>query len=198
MIPIVYTLPTVYIQGVSENEIGLREGRAQFGELVSRAEYAGTITYITRHGRRVAAIVPLNVIKESAMTITVTDLANETGATVEDVLALADQLTTLDSSEAVVASEVDGDVTLTAEAASAIREQLGKVVTYARTREGDDLDGWGDDVITMTQRGNEVSETSHVDGIDGKDTSGFSDEYEAAEHIRTRCIDLEADGYARA
>lgn len=69
--PIVYTMPTVYVRGVSENEIGLREGRAQFGELVSRAEYAGTITYITRHGRPVAAIVPVNrVAKEPIMTPT--------------------------------------------------------------------------------------------------------------------------------
>jgi len=50
--------------GVSENEIGLREARAKIGELVNRAEYHGTTTYITRHGRRVAAIVP---VKEPAM-----------------------------------------------------------------------------------------------------------------------------------
>lgn len=53
--------------GVSENEIGLREGRARIGELVNRAQYAGETTYITRHGRRVAAIVPINRIKETTM-----------------------------------------------------------------------------------------------------------------------------------
>lgn len=46
---------------MSENEIGLREGRAKFGDLVNRAEYRGETTYITRHGRRVAAIVPINL-----------------------------------------------------------------------------------------------------------------------------------------
>jgi prevent-host-death family protein len=55
---------------VSENEIGLREGRAKFGDLVNRAEYAGEVTYITRHGRRVAAIAPINLIpQERSMSI---------------------------------------------------------------------------------------------------------------------------------
>ncbi|MGW4412630.1 type II toxin-antitoxin system prevent-host-death family antitoxin [Nonomuraea sp. NPDC004702] len=56
---------------MSEKEIGLREGRAKFGDLVNRAEYAGQITYITRHGRRVAAIVPIHLVpQEQAMTVT--------------------------------------------------------------------------------------------------------------------------------
>lgn len=59
------------------NEIGLREGRAKFGDLVNRAEYAGEITYITRHGRRVAAIVPINFIaQELAMTVSQSVPAN--------------------------------------------------------------------------------------------------------------------------
>ncbi|GAA4221584.1 antitoxin (DNA-binding transcriptional repressor) of toxin-antitoxin stability system [Streptosporangium album] len=71
------------------------------------------------------------------------------------------------------------------------------VTTYTRSRD-EDPDGWGDDVITMIQRDNEVSEQAHVDGIDSTDTSGFSGDDEAAEHIRSRGIDLEADGYTRA
>lgn len=41
----------------------MREARASFGDLIGRAEYGGQITYITRHGRRVAAIVPLDRIR---------------------------------------------------------------------------------------------------------------------------------------
>lgn len=61
-----YTVTTVHIdrhtEAMSEHEISMREGRAAFGDLVSRAEYSGEITYVTRHGRRVAAIVPLDRI----------------------------------------------------------------------------------------------------------------------------------------
>ena len=110
---------------VSENEIGLREARAQIGEIANRAHLTGQVTYLMRNGRRIAAVVPVNrVAKESTMTITVTDLAQELNVSRDDVLALADQLTTLDSSEDVVDSEDRYEVTLTAEAAAVIRDQL--------------------------------------------------------------------------
>lgn len=110
---------------VSENEIGLREARTQLGEIANRAHLTGQVTYLMRNGRRIAAVVPINrVAPEATMTITVTDLAAELGTTRDDVLALADQLTTLDSSENVVDSEDRFEVTLTAEAADVIRDQL--------------------------------------------------------------------------
>ncbi|MCW2765687.1 MAG: hypothetical protein JWO11_1646 [Nocardioides sp.] len=175
----------------------LLQARQNYFEIVEAAETKGRTTILSRNGRRVAAIVPIDLApQETAMSINITDLANETGATFEDVLALADQLTTLDGSEAVVTPGAGNYITLTAEAAQTIREQLGKVTTYTRTRE-DDTDGWGDDVITITERGNQVSETFHVEGVDGAYTSGFSSEDEAAEHIRARGINLEADGYTR-
>jgi prevent-host-death family protein len=67
---------------VSENEIGLREGRAKFGDLVNRAEYAGEITYITRHGRRVAAIVPINRIAKEPIVRTVSSTIDRVDPTV--------------------------------------------------------------------------------------------------------------------
>lgn len=55
---------------MSEHEIGLREARTQIGKLVNAAEYAGQVTYITNHGRRVAAIVPIHhAPRESTMRI---------------------------------------------------------------------------------------------------------------------------------
>jgi len=40
-----------------EHEIAVSEARAKLAELVDDAE-SGTVTYLTRHGNRVAAIVP--------------------------------------------------------------------------------------------------------------------------------------------
>ncbi|MFI7448056.1 type II toxin-antitoxin system Phd/YefM family antitoxin [Nonomuraea sp. NPDC049714] len=61
---------------MSENEIGLREGRAKFGDLVNRAEYSGQTTYVTRHGRRVAAIVPIHLIPQECTMTTFQILAS--------------------------------------------------------------------------------------------------------------------------
>lgn len=69
-------------------EIGLREARAQLGPLANRAELAREITYLTRNGRRVAAIVPLDRIKETTMqttTATTYYVMNSNGS--EDVTA---------------------------------------------------------------------------------------------------------------
>ncbi len=51
-------------------------------------------------------------------------LAEQLGVDESDVLALADQLTTLDGSEAVVSSETRDGVTLTPLAEAVIRDQL--------------------------------------------------------------------------
>lgn len=74
---------------VSENEIGLREGRAKFGDLVNRAEYAGHITYITRHGRQVAAIVPINRIAKEPTVRTVHSTVDRVDPTVTSDIAEA-------------------------------------------------------------------------------------------------------------
>lgn len=54
-----YTLATLYSQGVSEREIGLREARAQLGDLVAKAQYNRKVTIITRNGRPAAMITPV-------------------------------------------------------------------------------------------------------------------------------------------
>jgi antitoxin (DNA-binding transcriptional repressor) of toxin-antitoxin stability system len=46
---------------MTENELGIEEVRAQLGDLVDDAHYEGTITHITRRGRRLASIVPAGV-----------------------------------------------------------------------------------------------------------------------------------------
>jgi len=40
-------------------EMPASEARAAFADLIGRAQHAGATTYITNHGRRVAAIVPV-------------------------------------------------------------------------------------------------------------------------------------------
>jgi prevent-host-death family protein len=98
---------------VSENEIGLREARAQLGELVNQAEYAGQTTYITRHGRRVAAIVPINVIpQEPPMS---SDLTTAVRRSIEgheegiDVAAIVEEIGAKYGYDIANIDEIDGD-----------------------------------------------------------------------------------------
>lgn len=41
-----------------EAVLSITEARGQLADVVNEAAYAGTVTYLTRHGRRLAAIVP--------------------------------------------------------------------------------------------------------------------------------------------
>lgn len=79
----------VYSHDVSENEIGLREGRVKFGDLVTGAEHHGEITYVTRHGRRVAAIVPINRIAKEPVVRTVHSTVDRVDPTVTPDIAEA-------------------------------------------------------------------------------------------------------------
>lgn len=47
----------------STDELPAGTVRAKFSEVVGRAQHAGTATYITSHGRRVAAIVPVEALE---------------------------------------------------------------------------------------------------------------------------------------
>lgn len=50
-------------------EIGIEEARKNLGDIANRAHYAGRVTYITRRGQRIAAIVPVTLIpQEKTMT----------------------------------------------------------------------------------------------------------------------------------
>ncbi|MGH9115841.1 MAG: type II toxin-antitoxin system Phd/YefM family antitoxin [Acidimicrobiales bacterium] len=46
------------------SEVGVTEARDQLGQLVSRVEYNEERIVLTRHGRAVAALVPLNVLQD--------------------------------------------------------------------------------------------------------------------------------------
>jgi hypothetical protein len=52
---------------MSENEIGVEAARGKLGDLVDSAALDGTVTYLTRRGRRYAAITPLHLVKESTV-----------------------------------------------------------------------------------------------------------------------------------
>lgn len=43
------------------DELGIRQARQGFGALVNRTATRDRITFITSHGRRVAAVVPLRI-----------------------------------------------------------------------------------------------------------------------------------------
>lgn len=55
-----YTVSTVGTPGGGDGrrEVGLREARGVVGELAAAAEHGDRVTYLTRHGRAVAAVVP--------------------------------------------------------------------------------------------------------------------------------------------
>lgn len=46
-------------------EIGIEQARKSLGDIANRADIGGTITYLTRNGRRVAAVVPLERIVQT-------------------------------------------------------------------------------------------------------------------------------------
>lgn len=41
-----------------DNEMAISEARADLGSVAARSQYGGATTYLTKHGRRAAAIVP--------------------------------------------------------------------------------------------------------------------------------------------
>jgi antitoxin (DNA-binding transcriptional repressor) of toxin-antitoxin stability system len=48
---------------VSSDEVSIEYARRKLGDLVNHAHIAGGITYVTRNGTRVAAIVPLSLVR---------------------------------------------------------------------------------------------------------------------------------------
>lgn len=45
----------------NDQEMSISAARDRFADLVSRAHYSGRITYVTRRGQRLAAIVPAEI-----------------------------------------------------------------------------------------------------------------------------------------
>lgn len=83
-------MQTVYSYGVSRNEIGLREGRAKFGDLVNEAQYRGKTTIITRHGRPAAMITPVpQHIALRHITVDFIDRADQRDQAIDDWLEAA-------------------------------------------------------------------------------------------------------------
>ncbi|RSS43844.1 hypothetical protein [Streptomyces sp. WAC08241] len=58
----------------SHQEVGIETARPQLGDLANQAHYGGTISYLTRNGRRVAAIVPVGS-QASALPASIIDAA---------------------------------------------------------------------------------------------------------------------------
>ena len=77
-------------------EIGVTEARDQLGELVNRAAYSDERIVLTRHGRPVAALVPIAVLhdledaEDAADLATARVAATESGPNVSHAQVLAD------------------------------------------------------------------------------------------------------------
>jgi prevent-host-death family protein len=184
----------MYSQGVSENEIGLREGRARFGDLVNRAEYAGEITYITRHGRRVAAIVPTNrIAKEQGMNVQdlTTAVTTTLGDHVDDfdIPGIVEEIGSTYGYDIASIDEIPNDEYFRI----AQRHDIS-VKTSTFTRDNDNEE-WGQDTVTITIKDTEVTEVAMVDGIESTEVRGFSSEGEVADYMRDRRTYLTGEGY---
>ena len=65
------------------SEMPVSEARDHFSDVVSRASQ-GESTYLMRHGRRVAAVVPMSIIEEWEAAEDAADLAAAEAALAED------------------------------------------------------------------------------------------------------------------
>ncbi len=63
--------------------VGVTEARDQLGELVNRAAYGDERIILTRHGRAVAALVPISMLRELEEAEDAADLAAAHAATTE-------------------------------------------------------------------------------------------------------------------
>lgn len=184
--------------GVNEpsgNEVDLDEARVQLSDLVARAERDGDITYLTRNGRHVAAIVPLDRIEREAdvsiIMTSVTAIAEETGAGAEDVRAVIDRVKALSDDELIMTSE-DGElVSMDAGAAELVYEQLGQVIRFTRTDERGEQD-----TVTFTVKGLEITETSTVNGATQTRTDTGANTRDIDAYLNERGRELVAEGYA--
>jgi prevent-host-death family protein len=48
---------------IAPEELTASQARNGFARVIGQAEHAGTVTYITNHGRRVAAVVPVEAVE---------------------------------------------------------------------------------------------------------------------------------------
>lgn len=76
-----FTVQNVY--SVEVSEIGVTEARDQLGDLVNRAAYSDERIVLTRHGRPVAALVPIAVLRELEDAEDAADLAAARAAAAE-------------------------------------------------------------------------------------------------------------------
>jgi prevent-host-death family protein len=73
------------------DDLSMSDAREHFADVVSRAAYGGRITYVTRRGQRMAAIVPAEVAE-----------AIERAEDAQDVAAAREALARIDAGEATV------------------------------------------------------------------------------------------------
>jgi len=60
-----YVTNVTYVWAMSENarELSITDARDRLADVVNEAAYAGQVTFLTRRGRRLAAVVPAEVVE---------------------------------------------------------------------------------------------------------------------------------------
>lgn len=120
-------------------EIGIEQARKSLGDIANRADLAGTITYLTRNGRRVAAVVPLERIVQTVQndpTVRVQTYDRASGEIVEVELMAQSQ------SPAALGADLSA-TDLGCEPGTEYR-----VVVLSEPEEGDNVERLYDEVVT--------------------------------------------------
>lgn len=69
----------VHSSVVESRELGVREARSRFAELIDDAAN-GTTSFVTRHGRRAAAVVPAELAEQLLSAAQTSEVSNDHGA----------------------------------------------------------------------------------------------------------------------
>jgi hypothetical protein len=70
----------MYSEGMTTRELGLREARTNLGHIANTAHLRRDVTYLTRNGERIAAVVPVTETEASETTFAVpSDEAHRSG-----------------------------------------------------------------------------------------------------------------------
>ncbi len=72
-----------FVQSVGMEELAVSQARDHLGEAVNQVQYGREMVYLTRHGRRVAALVPVEVLEAIEAAEDAEDVAEAASALAE-------------------------------------------------------------------------------------------------------------------
>ncbi|MFD0480285.1 hypothetical protein ACFQ0B_78295 [Nonomuraea thailandensis] len=117
-------------------------------------------------------------------------IAEETGASIEDVRAVIEHISALDIGESIATIDDSNLVGMETVALYAVYERLGRVIRFVRSRQACEPD-----TVTFTIAGLDITETSVVDGTTHTRTDTGANLRDVDEYLNARATDLTAEGF---